>query len=152
VDAGLDVVAAGVGGTAVGAGAIGAVTAAAGFGGKVRALRGAAAIGVSVAHEAAWSLLFSTAIGLAALPFAGAGFAGVLGAVFVGAFADAFAWADGRAVFAALRAGALVLADFMTSLRLTEFSNEGNPRVEAGRIRYRTHVMTFRSADRFAAS
>ncbi|WP_245269938.1 hypothetical protein [Nitrobacter hamburgensis] len=88
-------------------------------------------------------LLFTTATGFAALSFADAGFAGVLGGVLVGTFADAFAWADGRAVFAALRAGALVLAVFMTSLRLTEFSGEGNPPVQAGRIRYRIHVDVF---------
>lgn len=143
LNTGLVVVAAGDGGTAVGAGIIGAATAGAGFGGKVRALRGAVAVGISAAHDAALLLLFTIAAGFATLPFADAGFAGVLGGILVGTFADAFAWADGRAVFAALRAGALVLAVFMTSLRLTEFSGEGNPPVEAGRIRHRTLVDDF---------
>ncbi|MEH6952184.1 hypothetical protein V4R08_12740 [Nitrobacter sp. NHB1] len=86
-------------------------------------------------------LLFMTAAGFATLPFADAGFAGVLGSVLVAAFADAFA--DGRDVFTALRAGVLVVAFFMTSLRLTEFSGEGNPPVEAGRIRHRILVDVF---------
>ena len=124
----------------MGAGIVGAATAGAGFGGNVRALRGVVAIGISAAHDAALVLLFTTATGFATLTFADVGFAGVLGGTLVGAFADAFAWADGRDVFSALQAGALVLAFFMTSLRLTEFSGEGNPPVGAGRIRYRIHV------------
>jgi hypothetical protein len=70
------------------------------------------------------------------LTFADASLAGVL----VGVFADAFALPDGRDIFSALRAGVLVLAVFMTSLRLTEFSGEGNPPVEASLIRRRILV------------
>ena len=102
--------AADVGATAVGAG-IGAATAGAGFAGKVRALRGVVAAGFSAARGAA---LLLTPAGLAPTPFVVAGFAGRLRGVLVDGFADAFALAGGRDVFAALRAGALVLAFFMT--------------------------------------
>ncbi|WP_244553561.1 hypothetical protein [Nitrobacter vulgaris] len=81
-------------------------------------------------------LLFTTSTGLATLTFADASLAGVL----VGVFADAFVLPDGRDIFSALRAGVLVLAVFMTSLRLTEFSGEGNPPVEASLIRRRILV------------
>jgi phosphotransferase system glucose/maltose/N-acetylglucosamine-specific IIC component len=123
----------------VGAG-IGAVTAAAGFGGRVRALRGAVDAGFSSVRGAALLLLFAVAVGFATLLFAVAGFAGVLGGILVVAFTDAFALVDGRAVFAALRAGTLVLAFFITWLRLTEFSGKGNPSVEQGWILHRILV------------
>ena len=110
LDTGLDTGAADVGATAVGAG-IGAATAGAGFAGRVRALLGAVAAGFSAALGAA---LLLTPAGLAPTPFVVAGFAGVLESVLVDGFADAFALAGGRDVFAALRAGALVLAFFMT--------------------------------------
>jgi hypothetical protein len=119
----------------VGAG-IGAVIVGAGFSGKVRASRGVVTIGFSAARGAALLLLFTTSTGLATLTFADASLAGVL----VGVFADAFVLPDGRDIFSALRAGVLVLAVFMTSLRLTEFSGEGNPPVEASLIRRRILV------------
>ncbi|MDR6304362.1 hypothetical protein GGQ85_002068 [Nitrobacter vulgaris] len=115
---------------------IGAVIMGAGFSGKVRASRGVVTIGFSAARGAALLLLFTTSTGLATLTFADASLAGVL----VGVFADAFVLPDGRDIFSALRAGVLVLAVFMTSLRLTEFSGEGNPPVEASLIRRRILV------------
>ncbi|WP_425906434.1 hypothetical protein [Nitrobacter sp. TKz-YC02] len=115
---------------------IGAVIVGAGFSGKVSASRGVVTIGFSAARGAALLLLFTTSTGLATLTFADASLAGVL----VGVFADAFVLPDGRDIFSALRAGVLVLAVFMTSLRLTEFSGEGNPPVEASLIRRRILV------------
>jgi hypothetical protein len=143
LDIGLGAVAAGTGVAAAGAGT-GAVTAGAGFAGRVRALRGAVDAGFSAVCAAVLLLLFTTAVALATFPFAVAGFAGVLGSILVVAFTDAFALVDGRAAFTALRAGALVLAFFITSLRLTQFSGKGNPPVGASRVRRRILVDNFK--------
>ncbi|WP_416193307.1 hypothetical protein [Nitrobacter sp. TKz-YC01] len=104
-----------------------------GFTGKVSASRGVVTVGLSAACRAGLPLLVTTSTGLAILPFPDAGFASVLAGVLEDVFAAAFALAVGRDVFSALGA-ALVLAVFMTSLRLTELSGEGNPPVEAGLI------------------
>ncbi|WP_244374921.1 hypothetical protein [Nitrobacter winogradskyi] len=126
--------------------------AAAGFGGKVSASRGAVMTGLSAARGAAVPPLSTTSAGPAALPFSDAGFAAAfavaLAAVLDGVFADAFALAGGREVFSALGAAALVLAVFITSLRLTELSGEGSPPVEAGLIRRRILVENFSISDR----
>jgi hypothetical protein len=106
----------------------------------VRASRGAVDAGFSAERGAVLPLLFTTDVDLATLPFAVAGFVGVLGSILVVAFTDAFALVDGRAVFAALRAGALVLVFFITPLRVTEFSGKGNPPVESEWILHRIHV------------
>jgi len=112
----------GLSGAAAGAAdvSVGGVVAEAGFGGKVRASRGTAGTdGFSAAGGAA--LAFAT-VAAFALPFAAAGFAGAFAAAFatvlfavvlVAVFVEAFALAGRRGVFAALRAGALVLAFFM---------------------------------------
>jgi hypothetical protein len=100
-------------------------------------LRGAVEAGFSAARGAALLLLlFTIAAGLATLLFALAGLADAVAAL----FGRGFGLAIERDVLAAFEAAALVLAFFITSLRLTEFSGKGNPSVEAGRFLHRVLV------------
>jgi hypothetical protein len=111
-------------------------------------LRGAVAAGFSAARGAALLLLlFTIAAGLATLLFALAGLADAVAAL----FGRGFGLAIERDVLAAFEAAALVLAFFITSLRLTEFSGKGNPSVEQGWILHRI-LVDGASADRASPS
>ncbi|MCP1999534.1 hypothetical protein [Nitrobacter winogradskyi] len=121
------------------------------FSGKVSASRGVVTVGLSAVCCVGVPLLVTTSTGFVTLPFPDAGFAVVLAGVLEDVFAGAFALAVGRDVFSALGAEALVLAVFITSLRLTELSGERNPPVEAGLIRRRILVDNFSISDRAEA-